>query len=56
MSSSYHTGELTRYLLITLDDVMLKKTNPDSVATAFANSVFPVPVRFVTRVIEEMGL
>ena len=34
---------LTRYLLITLEDVILKNTNPDSVATAFARSVFPVP-------------
>ena len=35
---------LTRYLLMTLEEVMLKNTNPDSVATAFANNVFPVPI------------
>jgi hypothetical protein len=35
---------------------MLKNTNPDSVATAFAKSVFPVPVRYVIREIEEVGL
>lgn len=35
---------LTRYLLITLDEVMLKNTKPDSVATAFARRVFPVPI------------
>lgn len=32
-----------RYLLVTDDDVIEKNANPDSVATAFASSVFPVP-------------
>jgi hypothetical protein len=32
-----------RYLLVTTDDVMLKNLNPDSVATALASIVFPVP-------------
>ena len=31
------------YLLVTLAAVILKKEKPDSVATAFANRVFPVP-------------
>ncbi len=33
-----------RYLLVTAEEVMEKKQNPDSVATAFASSVLPVPV------------
>lgn len=31
------------YFDVTLDDVMLKNVNPDSVATALASNVFPVP-------------
>ena len=31
------------YLLVTLAAVILKKANPDSVATALAKRVFPVP-------------
>ncbi len=33
-----------KYLLVTLDALMLKNEKPDSVATAFASSVFPVPI------------
>jgi hypothetical protein len=39
------------YLLVTLEAVILKNTNPDSVATAFANNVLPVPAnqnRFIS--------
>lgn len=32
-----------RYLLVTLEAVMLKKQKPDSEATAFASIVLPVP-------------
>ena len=32
-----------KYLLVTLLAVMLKKAKPDSVATALANKVLPVP-------------
>ena len=36
-----------RYLLVTLAAVMLKNANPDSVATALAKSVFPVPSKVI---------
>jgi hypothetical protein len=39
----------TKYLLITLDEVMLKNTKPDSVATALARRVFPVPISPLCR-------
>ena len=37
------------YLLVTLEADILKNEKPDSVATAFANKVFPVPVHIYLR-------
>ena len=44
-----HEHFLTKYLLITLDEVILKNTKPDSVATALARRVFPVPMSPLCR-------
>jgi hypothetical protein len=41
---------------MTLEEVILKNTNPDSVATALAKRVLPVPKKIMNKIMRRITL